>query len=152
MLGPTVWKWAGRGAVVDATAGLRAGGMLLLLASVVVVVRDPHRAWQVRRSWRGVLLAAAAGGLLVVMQQLPGAMAAPAGLAALLVVLGQELWFRGVLLERIGAWRAVVIWVVIVGAAAPIQAAISGALLSYLSRCYGLFAAILAALFWRLLG
>ena len=90
--------------------------------------------------------------LLAAMQQLPAAMAVPTGLTALLVVLGQEAWFRGVLLRRLGWWRAAAVWVVIVGPTTPLQAGASGLLLSYLSRCYGLFAAILAAMIWRLLG
>lgn len=152
VMGPAVWQWAGRGEMVDGAAGLRAGGALLLLAALVVVAGDPQRARRVRFSKRGALLAAGVGLLLVALESLPGTMAAPAGLTALLVALGQEVWFRGVLLRQLGVRRAWLSWVLIVGLAAPLHAAVSGALLSWLSSRYGLFAALAAAMIWRLLG
>jgi hypothetical protein len=147
--GPAIWRWAGRPELVDAEAGLLAGGALLLLASLVALARDPHLAPPRRPTGPGLAAGVAAGVLLALT---PGAPATPIGVALIAVVLGQELWFRGVLQARLGAWRTAAAWVVIVGAVAPLHAAASGLLLCGLSSRYGVFAAIVAALVWRVAG
>ena len=147
-----MWAWAGRAEMVDADAGLRAGGALLLLSGLAVLARQTKSMDWKPPTLHGVLAGLGGGALLVGLQQLPGAMTLATGLTALVVVAGQELWFRGVLQRQVGWLWSVVLWVVIVGPGAPLHAAVAGLLLSWLSRCYGLFAAIMAAGLWRLLG
>ncbi len=150
--GPELWGWAGRGEVVDASAGLLAGGALLLLAALVVTAREPHPAPRRRATWPGLALGSAAGVLLAGLQQLPGGMAMPAGAAAVVVVIGQELWFRSILLSRLGVWWSTAVWIGVVGLTAPVHAAVSGLVLGVLSRRHGVLVAILAALIWRVAG
>ena len=153
VLGPEVWQWAGRPEMVDADAGLLAGGLLLLLASAVSLARDTTPPPPEMPTVVGLGMGLGGGLLLAGLQQLVGGLALPGGLAAiLLVVVGQELWFRSVMLHTLGGWRSVVVWVVVVSPTAPLQGAAVGLLLCGLSSRYGVFTAMLAALVWRLLG
>lgn len=76
----------------------------------------------------------------------------PAGAAAVVVVIGQELWFRSILLSRLGVWWSTAVWIGVVGLTAPVHAAVSGLVLGVLSRRHGVLVAILAALIWRVAG
>jgi len=171
VVGPVAWIAAGNpsfAAGLDADVGAAVGGGLLLALALVEhsrahgeLRRPTTRGW-LRGLICGVALAmaAAASGwvpwpedavLAAARVRMSGALApGHAPLAALLVVAGHELFFRGVLQQRVGLWATAAIWVVIASPLDPLRGAIAALTLGLLrSRC-GLLAALAAHAAWAL--
>lgn len=148
-------------------ASVAAGGLLLALLGGLAIAREGHlpRLGSVRHLPRGLavglLLAASVAGWATLdfpvwaapLQDRLEIAAAPLAvgiLPALLVAVGQELLFRGVLQARLGLFGAVVAWVVIIMPMDPLRGALIGLALGLLQRRLGLVAAVVAHVAWVL--
>ncbi len=148
-------------------ASLAAGGLLLALVAAVLMAREGHGpAW----GRPGALpLAVAVGAFLAVggpalapvhagrrlgplLDQLSTGLdpLSLAPLAAVLVVVGQELFFREALQRRVGVVGAVLAWTVLVCPMDPILGLVSGLALGLLRARGGLLAALGAHATWSL--
>lgn len=154
--GPGVFALGGTTEVLaPPMASVAAGGLLLLLVGAVALAREGRAPTWGRHGWVGLL----AGAPLALMgrgeaqgplwSRLADAQA-PEGLAAVLVVVGQDLYFRGVLQRRLGLWAALAAWVLVACPADPLRGAVAGLVLGLLQARFGLGAALAAHAAWLL--
>lgn len=172
--GPVLWGWAGNPdmtALLTADRGLIAGAAMLGVMALVRAVREasPDGLPTVGRpTWEAVV----AGLALYVAWWVPAwtfdnpwmAEAStrmtlglyPTGGAVLLVVLAQEVWFRGWLQRRAGWWASALAWTVAIAPLNPLAGVLSGLILGWVAR-KGLADAVLArflavVLVWMTIG
>lgn len=169
VVGPALWGAAGNpsfAAALDADVGVGVAGALLACLALVEHLKS-HGTWErpALSGWLkgltcGVALAMAAAAssympwpedaLLAAARVRLGAGLAPghAPLAALAVVLGHELLFRGVLQRRIGLVWSAVAYVVLVSPLDPIRGVAAALTLGLLRKKKGLVAALVAHAAW----
>jgi hypothetical protein len=163
--GAGVWEMAGHPVPTASvpSSGIAGGAILFLLGAVVAgqpkglalgFDRIPFRR-AVVALLAGALLAAAMPVLPVIPSPLLGppterlaALAYPAGLVGLVVLVGQELVFRVVLPARAGALLAVLAWTVAINPFDPLGGLLSGAVLMALAGGGGLMSVMLARVTW----
>lgn len=160
---PATWSAAGRGDLVDASSGVRAAGILLVLLAATEAARRTRPAEWRRPSVTGILWGGASGGALALLSVLPTALpldgplatrflAEPSGLlGAVALGAGCELVFRGTLTQRLGRWPALAAWVAIVCPLDPLLGIASGLIMGHIAHKHGLAAALAGGVLWRIL-
>ena len=166
--GSGVWEMAGHPvATASAVSSGLAGGMILLLLGAVVAGQPRGVAMRFSRlPLRSAVVAVLAGAMLAaampVLPAIPSpllgppterlqALAYPAGLVGLVVLLGQELVFRVVVPDRAGALVAVLAWTVAITPFDPLGGLLSGAVLTALAGGGGIVSVLLARGTWWVL-
>lgn len=160
--GPGVWSLAGNpNLVLPQGANLAAGGVLLAVLAGVVSARDgvvpgPWRSGWIVGFGAGLALGAVLGQVGDLLQIHPPGAWAPvtdrlaanaftAGVGpGLAVVLGQTLLYWGVLPRRTGWVGAVLAWVLVASPHDPAMGLVTGVVLAWLARGWGLGAAMVA--------
>jgi hypothetical protein len=163
--GSGVWDMAGHPVpTASAVSSGLAGGVILLLLGAVVAGQPRGVAMRFSRPpLRSVAVAVVAGAMLAAaMPLLPvvpspllappterlAALAYPAGVVGLVVLLGQELVFRVVVPSRAGALVAVLAWTIAVTPFDPLGGLLSGTVLMALYGGGGIFPVLLARGTW----
>ena len=169
--GPALWTAAGNAsfaANLDADVGAAVGGGLLASLAIVEHLRSRRGlerprldGWLAGLTCGAALAMAAAASsyvpwpelaLLAELRVRMAAALAPghAPLAAVVVVLGHELLFRGVLQRRLGLGWTAGLYVLLVSPLDPLRGAVAALALGLLAKRRGLLAAVLAHLAWAL--
>ncbi|MCA9567406.1 MAG: hypothetical protein KC656_06165 [Myxococcales bacterium] len=150
--GPVLWGWAGNPqmtALLHPWRGLVAGSVMLLTMGVIRFVRA-HDPRMLPRVGRPALTTLAAAGVVWASWHLPGLPVqnpwlveaaarldlglAPVSLAAPLVLVAQELWFRGWLQARAGLVPAALAFTVAIAPLDPLAGLVTGLALGWVAR------------------